>query len=261
MSDNERERLITGLGSGPVIAPARPRQEFYEQSLAQKHELGARYVLEDGRVFRYSRAGASALVAGEVQQSAAFGGSVATVQHDLTPSAAAVGARRVSFTSVTDAITINQFARGYLAVSDGGAAIGQGEMYGIVGNAAGAAGALVFELDRGLTTVWTSSTRVSIMTNPYNLVIQAPATTPTGLVVGVAMLPVSINYYCWLQTWGMANVLIATATTMGSSVILDLGAAGSAGVTAGSESEAVIGIAGIVSDTGDSGFIFLQISP
>lgn len=259
------QEVKTGFTSGPTEYPAYPRQGIYEASITQKHDIGARYVAKDGRVFRYARAGAAALAAGELQSSAAFGGSVATVQADLTPTAVAIGATSVFFTTSTDAVTLNQFAEGYLAVSDGGASIGQGEMYKIIANAAGAAGSLRFDLDRPLTTAWTSSTRVSIMTNPYNLIVQSPVTTHIGLPLGVPMVAVPINYYCWIQTWGIACCLVKVAMdAFAASVQADLTAAGSVGITvagAGSLINATLGMTGLATATTDSGIIFLTISP
>ena len=239
---------------------AEPKQDYFEQSATQKYDLGARYVLPDGRAFRYARAGAAALAAGELQQSAVAGGTT-TYQNDLTPSAAAAGATIVSVTTVTDAITANTFAGGYLAVTDGGASIGQGEMYKIVSHTGGAAGALLFTLDRGLTTAWTTSSRITIIRNPYDLVVQAVVTTPTGMALGVPTIPVSINYYCWLQTWGIANCLVKTALTAGTNVIRDVAAAGSVGIDNGILAEAVVGHTGWVTATTDSGFVFLTIAP
>ncbi len=257
-----RTDLITGLEMGPILPGARARQDFFETSITPKYNTGTRYVLDDGRVFRYARAGAVALAAGEIQTSPAFGGSSATVQADLTAAVNAEGAIRVTFTTATDAITLNQFAGGYLAVSDGGASIGQGEMYKIVGNAAGAAGALVFELDRPLTTAWTTSTRVSIMTNPYNLVVQSPVTTAIGMPVGVPMIATPINYYCWLQTWGMACCLVKLAMdNFAANVLTDLTAAGSVGIDDGALINATVGMTGLATATTDSGLIFLTISP
>lgn len=249
-----------GFTLGPIIAPAEPTQREYEQSLTQKCALGCKWALDDGRVYHYARAGATALVAGELQQSAAFGGSSATVQTDLTPTAAAIGAEDVTVTLDTDAATLNQYEGGWCAVTDGGAAIGQGHMYKISGNDVGGAGSTcVLHLERGLTLAWTSSTRVSIMTNPYNLIIQSP-TTESGLIMGVPNIAIDVNYYCWLQTWGMCNILIKTALTMGTDVLYDVITAGSGGVNDGALINTTIGHAGLVVATTDSGLIYLKIA-
>ena len=252
--------LNKGFAHGPIIAPAEPRQREFEQSLTQKYALGCKWALNDGRVYHYARGGASALVAGELQQSAAFGGSSATVQTDLTPTAAAIGADDVTVTLSTDAATLNQYADGWLAVSDGGAAIGQGHMFKIKGNDVGGAGSTcVLHLERGLTLAWTSSTRVSINTNLYNLIIQSP-TTASGLILGVPNIAIDINYYCWLQTWGMCNVLCKTALTMGTNVLYDVITAGSMAVDDGALINTLIGSAGLVVATTDSGMIYLKIA-
>lgn len=250
-----------GFTRGPIIAPAEPRQQVWEQDVDQQCALGCKYALDDGRVYHYAQAGAVALDSGELQQSALYGGSSATVQTDLTPTAAAIGVKDVTVTLATDAATFNQYADGWLAVSDGGVDIGQGEMYKIVGNDVGSAGSTcVLHLDRGLKTAWTSSTRVSINTNLYKLLIQCPVTTPTGLVMGVPNIEVDINYYFWLQTWGMCNLLIKTALTMGTNVLLDVAAAGSGGVDDGALVNTVIGAAGLVVATTDSGMVYLKIA-
>lgn len=252
---------VKGFERGPIIAPSQPTQMPWEESATQKYALGCTYKTDDGRVFKYALAGATALAAGELQQAALYGGAVGTVQHDLTPSAAVIGATTVYATTVTDTTPANQFADGWMCVTDGGAAIGQGEMYKIVSHTGGAAGLLRFDLNRPLVTAWTASTRVSILGNIYKSVIQTPITTPTGICVGVPIIPVTAAYYCWLQTWGICNVLIKTALTMGTNVLLDVAAAGSAGVDDGALINTVVGAATVVVDTTDSGPIFLKITP
>jgi len=195
-----------------------------------------------------------------LSQSAAEGGTT-TYQHDLTPVAAAIGATQVTITTVTDTIAANLFAGGTLIISDGGASIGQGEKYRIVSHTGGAAGALIFTLDRGLSTAWTTSSRITICTNLYKAVIQAPVTTPTGMIVGVPTIAVTSEYYHWQQTWGLANVLNKTALTAGTNVLRDVTAAGSCAVDDGILTNEAIGYSGWVTDTTDSGLVFLQISP
>ncbi|GAH37092.1 unnamed protein product, partial [marine sediment metagenome] len=103
-----------------------------------------------GKTFVYCHAGAAALVVGDLIQSTAFGGSASAIQTDLTPSAAAIGAKEVSVTTVTDAVTKNQFGGGDFAITDGDAAAAMGDMYEILSHPAGAAGAIVFTLTEPL---------------------------------------------------------------------------------------------------------------
>ena len=235
-----------------------PKQQWYEQSATQKHMVGSKLELSDGRVFRYARAGAAALVAGDLLQSAVNGGT-ATYQNDLTPSAAAVGATAISVTTVTDAITANEFTDGYLAITDGGAAAGQGGLYKITTHEGGAAGALIFNIDRPLLVAVTTSSRITIIKDPYMDVIQAPATTPTGMCVGVPAIAVTATYYCWVQTWGIANPLVKTALTAGTNVLRDVVAAGSVAVDDGALTNEKVGITGWVGATTDNGLVSLTI--
>lgn len=257
------QEVKTGFTSGPTEYPAHPRQGIFEASVTQKHDLGARYIAKDGRVFRYARAGATELGVGKLQQGAAFGGSSATVQADLTVQAdAAIGATSLFITLATDAATLNQYAGGYCAIGDDA---GEGQLFGIVGNSvASGGGTCRIDLDRPiLIAVLITTSLVQIMTNPYNLVVEA-ATTPTGLTLGVTQLVVPINYYCWLQTWGMCCCRVKTAGLMGVSAIRDVAEAGSIGVQtagAGSLVNTEIGEFPSVVATTLSGLVFLKIAP
>jgi len=237
-------------------------QGVYAESVTQICSIGTRRVVVDDwgvRVFRYASADGT-LAAGELQQGAVNGGNT-TYQHDLTAAVALAGATTVTFTTITDTLVANAMAGGFLAVTDGP---DQGSLYRIVSHAAGAAGALAFVIDRGVTTAWTTSTRVTVIDNPYKNVIQAPVTTPTGPAVGVPVIPVTDNYFFWLQTFGWANCLVKTALTAGVSVIRDVAAAGSVGIQvagAGSLITEVVGYSGYVADTTDSGLVFLTLAP
>jgi len=236
-----------------------PKQGIYEQSATQQYELGTRLALEDGRAFRYCQAGATALDAGELQQSALFGGSLTTVQTDIAvQAAAAIGDTDVYVTTVTDATTLDQYKGGYFCISD---ATGQGQMRKIAGNAAGAAGTVKFELDVGLEVAVTTSSKVQLMSNPYKAVLQSVVTTPSGLILGVPTCVIAISAFGWLQTWGMACCLVKTALTMGTNVLYDVAAAGSVGVDDGALINSKVGIAGLVTATTDSGLVFLTIAP
>ena len=256
-----RNKLITGVATGPVIYPARPRKDWWESSATQLHELGARYTTEDGRGFRYAKADDTALVTGDLIQSATLGGSDTTVQTGISVQAdSSIGDTSLSVTLTVDAASLNQFAGGYLAIADDA---GEGQLFRIVGNAvATAGGTCVVYLDRPiLVAALVATSLVQMMTDPYYKVIQAVTTTPSGLILGIATHEVPANYYCWLQTWGMACCSVKTAGLMGNCVIYDVAAAGSVGVTDGNLVNTVVGQCGIVTATTVSGLIFLTIAP
>lgn len=235
----------------------RPHVNLRVADTVQQFAIGSIYRFR-GKTYVYVHAGAAPLVVGDVIQSAALGGSASAIQHDLTPSATAKDQDKVSVTTVTDAVTKNQFGGGEFAITDGDAANAMGDIYEILSHPAGAAGAIVFTLTEALVRAITTTSRISIIKNIYEDVIQAPVTTPSGIVVGVACSIIGIAGYGWLQTYGIANVLNKTALTAGTNVRRDVAAAGSAGIQ-GTLATEVIGNTGWVTDTTDSGFVFLTI--
>ena len=239
-------------------------QAWYEQSAAQLYPLGTRLLHNDGRVFRYASA-SGALVAGNLLQSAANGGTT-TLQKDLVvATSSAVGAYTGYATISVDTIAANLFTDGYYIVSVGTAAQGRGQIYQIKSHPVSAAASIAFTFYEPVRVAITAgAAQVALTTNLYKAVIQAPITTPTGVIVGVAPIAVTTAYYFWTQTWGIANVLVQTATTAGTAVMRDVAAAGSVGVqAAGATSLAteVVGYAPSVTDTTDNGFVFLTIAP
>jgi len=239
-----------------------PNQGILDASATQKYPLGTRYAKNDGRVFRYAKAGSVALVAGNLIQSAALGGADTTVQHDLTPAAAAAGSYTVTVTLDTTAQAKDTFKNGWLAVTDGDAANAMGDLYLIKSHPAASGGAAcVITLYEPLKRAITTNSRISLLANIYDKVIQAPA-TPTGLAVGVAPTAVPANYYFWLQTWGIANVLVDSAIAIGLDVVRATSTNGAVDdVETTTAHEARIGQSGIVTDDTDTGFIYLQIAP
>lgn len=199
----------------------------YDSSTTQHHELGAEFRDKWGRSFRYVKAGASNLVAGNVLQ----GPAEVTTHQTMTPTAAAIGATSVSATlGITNAVTANQYAGGFLVVDT---TPGNGYAYVIKSHpAAAASAACVFTLDEPLKVALTSSSRVSLTANPYNGVIQAPATTLTGTPVGVAVFAIPATEYGWIQTKGVAPVLVSGTPVVGASVGLPAGTAGAVVVNA-----------------------------
>jgi hypothetical protein len=210
--------------------------DLYESSTTQVHRLGERIETTDGRVFRYAKAGASALVAGNVIQSSAQ----VTTHKVMTPSAAAIGATSVSATlGATNAVTENQYADGYLIVCT---TPGNGYAYRISSHpAAAASAACVFTLAEPLNVALTTSSRVSLQANAFKGVIQSPVTTLTGSVVGVAVVAAAANEFCWLQTRGVAPVLTAGTPGVGLAVVVPATAAGAVVIDGAASATQVIG--------------------
>lgn len=219
-------------------------------SSTQDHILGSIGVGTDGRKYRYVKAGATALVAGNAIQSPAED----TNEESLTPTAAAIGATSVTVTTGA-AVTANTYADGYLVVTN---TPGNGMAYRIDRHAAttGAASLTVYLKDP-IKVALTTSSRVDLVKNPYNGVIQNPA-TPTGCPVGVAVYAITAAYYGWIGCHGAFSTLAGGNITVGRQVVANLGVAASVVVAANGTTEAypALGYALTTVANGENAIIF-----
>lgn len=195
----------------------------FEYGTEQLCPIGTKMVTRDGRVFRYVKAGASALVVGNVIQAPAQ----ITTHDQLTPAAAAIGATTITPTlDATNAATENQYAEGWACIDT---TPGEGYCYPIASHpaaAASAAVALKLPADAKVQVALTTSSRVTLVPNPYKAVIQCPVTTLTGAIVGVAVAPIAASNYGWVQIEGPCGVLIAGTPAVGAAVGVPATAAG-----------------------------------
>lgn len=218
------------LGSDPQAAG----QPLYTSSATQRHALGERLVTSDGRVFRYAKA-TSALVAGNFIQSAA---QIADHQN-LATAAAAIGATEIVVTLAGTAATANQYAGGQAVVT---ITPGLGQALAISGHAAASAStALTLTLAEPLRVALSTLTKIDLIPNPYGAVIQSPATTLTGCVVGVATYIIAAGEFGWLQRSGPCGALIAGTPGVGVAIVLPGSAAGAAVVDGAAAATLVVG--------------------
>jgi hypothetical protein len=181
-----------------------------------------------------AKAGAVALVPGTLVQAPAE----VTNHQNLTPAAAAIGATQVTVTLGATAATANQYAGGLLVVT---VTPGQGYSYEIDSHpAASGSATLVLTLKDPILVALTTSSRVDLVANEYNGVIINP-TTASSNPVGVAVYPIAIGEYGYIQTGGHANVLADGAVVVGTAVVASNATAGAVEALTGVQ--APIGIA------------------
>ena len=234
------------------------------ETSGQKHQLGTRMILPDGRVFRYAEIGAADIAGGAVVQAPA---GVGAHDQDLTVAAVSAGSTTVTL-SGTLTITKDQYKDGYMHINSG---TGAGEVYRIKSNTAVSSSNTVLTLDEedGLATALTAGAgncEVGLSYNPYSNVIISP-TSVSNVAVGVAPTLLTQDYYGWVQTWGPAAVLANAAGVLGEHV--RVGGASTAGGTedldrdGSNENEQAIGVQMLIapSNAGDYALVFLQISP
>jgi hypothetical protein len=189
----------------------------FVSSSSELYELGTRGYTRDGRAFRYVRAGAAALVAGDVIQGPApIAGHLTLTPH--TTSGQYVGDSTLRLTCASS-VAIGFYNEGYAVIASGA---GQGLMYQIREQTAavstGATGTFKLYDDDGLAVAITTTSRITLIPNKYNGVIEAPVTTATGRIVGVAVYPIAITQYGWIQTWGPCTVFGGDTNTIGTAV-------------------------------------------
>lgn len=195
--------------TGPVTVAA---QSVYSSSSTALHTIGEYIVTNDGRGYRYAKAGASALVVGKIQQAAAEDTSN---QQEVTITNAAVGDLTiVSTDSVT--LALNLLAGGFLLVSEG--TLGVGEVYKLKGNTAAVSAVVTFNLDEPVRVATTGTCKVDVKINPYQGVVVAP-TSQTSAVVGAAQYAIAASEFGWLQTHGVCGILAQGTCVVGDGLV------------------------------------------
>jgi len=203
------DRFHINIGGPPVSIGS----DGFTSDATQRHALGTTGYSGDGRQFKYCLAGAADLVAGNVIQSSA----IVTAHLANTPPAVAIGATSFTYTPGAATGTANQYAGGYLQVDT---TPGNGYTYVVSTNPAiSSSTAFTLTLTDAIQVALTTSSRVGLIANPYRGVIQFPVTTATGTYVGVAPCIITAAQYGWLQTSGMASVLIAGTPALGAYVM------------------------------------------
>lgn len=205
--------------------------------------LGTRMVLDDGRVYRYSKSGA-AITIGKVCSIALQSAGLAidnlcsavsartTAQWDAGTNTVIV-ATTASASTATH-IYANRFNDGYVWMTD---QAGEGQLLQIKSHGTSASGgstrvAITAYEDDLLTVALTTASQVGLIKNLYDGVITHTGTTGGGPAVGVTPVAVgAANTYFWLQTWGPCPVLMgATLPLTGEQVICGNSTGGDTGL-------------------------------
>ncbi len=210
-----------------------------------------------GKAFRYALAGASSLVMGNLLQESVRD----TTYENMAVLATAAGSEFLNVTNGTATITSAQFVGGSLSVYTAGT-VAIGDEYTITGitGTLTTGGALKVYTDRPLRAAFTTSAKVVMKRSPWSGVIQFPASTQTGIPVGVAINVITNAQYGWVQTHGVASVLSDGSTfAVGSNVGSVSGTAGAVTVYDAATTLAAVGIAREAAASASAINVFLQI--
>ena len=195
-------------------------QGIFTQSATAKEEVGALRILKDGRKFRYSKAGASALSHGKANCAAQIASGV---MNEACASNHAVGDYIITETiTAGTAYAENYFKGGFFQVND---ATGEGYQYKIIASSAVTASgtSITLTLDDPLRVALVASTsEFTLVHNPWMAVVET--TAEENVFTGVAPIDVTAGYYFWNQTGGLCLVLSEATSAYGVGTVMTLSA-------------------------------------
>jgi len=218
------------ISEGGLI-PGGSAQDIFEVSATQNYLLGTK-LEKDGAVYRYAKTDTgTALVAGNLLESAAYGGGSSTTEQDLTVATASEDEDTFAYGTLksSGATAANAFAEGFY-IAHGAASAGGGQIMKIASHAASTGKTSVkFNLEEALPVGVSTGATATILANPFKAVKKTAATTAVGTVVGIprVAVPVATPYF-WAQRKGFCACLNSsgTATTIGKKLHRDLVTAG-----------------------------------
>lgn len=248
---------MAGLsGTGLIGAP-----DLYSATATPGENLSVGQLFWDGKTgkaFRYILNGAAALVKGNLVQEAA---QDTTMENMVVRTAGVAGNRFLNITNGTSTITNAMYVGGSLSIYTAGtiAICDEYTVTGVSGTLT-TGGAMVVHLDRPLRAAVLTTATVNLKRSPWSGVIQAPVTTATGMICGVAHYEVPAEYYGWVQTHGIVSVLSDNGTfAVGSGVGGPLTVAGAIGVYAAGTGAQLVGVCRMAKASAKGIVAFLQI--
>jgi hypothetical protein len=226
--------------------------------------LGQKAQTSDGREFRWANAGATLLVPGTV----VCGVAPVTLHVLQTPTTAGViGATTLVMTIGATAISVDQYRDGVMAVELG---TGFGFAYPLDRhtNYLASATTVAIPFKRGVTlqtAVPPTANSVSFIASQFSSMVIMPATTATTPASGVAIsaipasgTPPATPQFGWVQTKGLASVLMIGTVVIGQNVGTPSGTAGGV-LPIADDLTQVIGYVAHVATTTNRGVVSLNL--
>lgn len=200
-----KQRLIYG-------DEMQPYQSIFEQSADQQFELGSLLWYSDGRKFRYSLAGATALSKAYMTCGATNEAKLVEEAQATSYAYGAVGAYEIIVDITTgSSFPENGLAGGYMVVNK---TDGIGDIYKVRANKVLSTDTLMrVLLETPIRTAFVAATEVTFVTNKFYKTVVVP-TTATQPATGIPLIDVSAGYYYWGQTGGEAPCYVDTGDTI-----------------------------------------------
>jgi len=222
--------------TGPVHIAS---TDMYSEEATQMHDLGAVGLAENGDVYRYTRVISTGtdLIAGYLYTSLS---RESNHQNIACSVADAVGDVLIQPTLGATAVDANEYDEGWLIFNDNSP---EGEFYKIIRHEAAALSTVCdIYLERGIKTVTTTASEVSLVRNPWNNVAVSQLIAERAAGIAVQDWDVSVANYGWLKTKGMASVIVdTTGVTVGYVAAISDQVNGAVGVFSDIDAEVPVG--------------------
>lgn len=224
------------MSSFPNIHFLRDNDPYVTTTHRGPMALGTIGITEDGRRYRWSKAGATALSPGRVMQGEVPGANFDELAIDGVH---AIGDKVITITNGNTAITANMFKDGYLNVEDD---TGEGILYRIASHpAADTSATCAITLTNGIAVAMIAATTVGLTKHKCDSVIIHPS-PPTATLVGVPNTTVAAGSYFWAQFRGACSVLTDGVITAGKLVMPSASVDGAvAAYSTGGDDEHIVG--------------------
>jgi len=192
--------MLTGI---PAIYGINP----HRISSDQKHPLGTLGIMNDGRAYRYAKAGGSDLSPGKL----CIKTDLVADHQDIAVNTFTVGDRNITVSVGATAITAYDYDEGFVGIIS---STGAGITYKIKScpESSGSED-VVIELTEPIRVTAASGTKVTLYKNKFRDVIVSDGTL-ADIPVGVPNVTITTLYYGWLQTKGPCSVLNDETTTV-----------------------------------------------
>ena len=225
--------------------------KLFTPEATQRYPLGARFKY-GLRTFHYALAGGTALLAGNIVSPA----SLATEVNKSIGAAVASGA--TSIPDITTAAAQLNLDGGMMIVND---VDGQGESYEIVSSKANADTSTSTDLilRDPLITALTTDSQVELYSSVYYDLDKS--SDVASHISGIPTMPVTKDYYFWLQTWGPCSALAGDTIAAGDVLVADTTDGAVDTAEAGTIiTQNIIGFALTAGTEGEHNGIFLRIT-
>jgi hypothetical protein len=190
------------------------QQGIFESNTVQKHKIGTRMQLADGRVFYYCET-AGALAAGKMAHSV-----LPTTDFDICAldAAGTVGSKTIGITPAgSPSVSANDFAEGYFVVHTGTTGAGQCRKIK-AHDASDTNSEITLVLYDPFTAVVHADATGEIIRNPFKDVTHLA--NNTGTPVGVPLVVIDSGSFGWLQTWGECAMFAGSDGDINASLII-----------------------------------------